>query len=93
MLIEASINPHQYHEYSKPEMIIDESDNVRYDCPGLGDKRNETVEKATTFSIESVIENASNMKVVLVVDYDLRQAHLKPYFQRPFQFMSLCYNQ
>lgn len=50
-------------------MVIDEAGNVWYDCPGFEDTRSETVEITTTFLIKSVIENASNVKVVLVVNY------------------------
>lgn len=52
-----------------PEMVIDEAGKVWYDCPGFGDTRNHTVEIASTFLIKSVIDNASNIKVVLVVNY------------------------
>lgn len=52
-----------------PEMLIDESKFVWYDCPGFGDTRNTTVEIATTFLIKSVIENALNVKIVLVVNH------------------------
>lgn len=66
-----------------PEMIIDRSGNVWYDCPGFGDTRNETVEIATTFLIKSVIENASNIKIVLVVDYDsVTKGHNRDGFDR-----------
>lgn len=53
-----------------PEMIVDEEQNVWYDCPGFHDTRNETIEIATTFLIRSVIESASSVKLVLVVDYE-----------------------
>lgn len=53
-----------------PDINVDEAQNVWYDCPGFGDTRNETVEIATTYLIKCVIENASNAKIVLVVDYD-----------------------
>lgn len=52
-----------------PEMVIDEKGNVWYDCPGFADTRNRTVEIASTIFIKSVIENASNIKIVLVVNY------------------------
>lgn len=52
-----------------PEKLIDEAGNVWYDCPGFGDTRSEAIELATTFLIKSVIENASNMRIVLVVNY------------------------
>ncbi|XP_055307695.1 uncharacterized protein LOC129571849 isoform X2 [Sitodiplosis mosellana] len=53
-----------------PEMSVDEKQNVWYDCPGFHSTRNETIEIATTFLIRSVIESASSVKLVLVVDYD-----------------------
>lgn len=52
-----------------PEMVIDDSNFVWYDCPGFGDTRNTTVEIATTFLIKSVIENALSIKIVLVVNH------------------------
>lgn len=52
-----------------PEMMIDESKFVWCDCPGFGDTRNTTVEIATTFLIKSVIDNALNVKIVLVVNH------------------------
>lgn len=52
-----------------PEMSIDEADNVWYDCPGFADTRNRTVEIASTILIKTVIDNASNIKIVMVVNY------------------------
>lgn len=52
-----------------PEIMIDESEFVWCDCPGFGDTRNTTVEIATTFLIKSVIDNALNAKIVLVVNH------------------------
>lgn len=52
-----------------PEMVVDEDNHVWYDCPGFADTRNTTVEIATSFLIQSVIENAVNVKIVLVVNY------------------------
>lgn len=52
-----------------PEMVIDESNIVWYDCPGFGDTRNTTVEIAATFLIKNVIENALNVKIVLVLNH------------------------
>ncbi|XP_055306114.1 uncharacterized protein LOC129570500 [Sitodiplosis mosellana] len=53
-----------------PEMVIDEDGYVWYDCPGFGDTHNETVEIATSFLIKNIIENASFVKIVFVVDYE-----------------------
>lgn len=59
-----------------PEMNVDEEQNVLYDCPGFADTRNETVEIATTFLIKSVIENAKNIKIVLIVNFEsVTQGH------------------
>lgn len=54
-----------------PVMSTDESHIVWVDSPGFGDTRNETVEIATMFLIKRVIENALNIKIVLVVNYEL----------------------
>lgn len=40
-----------------PEMMVDDTGIVWYDCPGFGDTRNTTVEIATTLLIKSVIES------------------------------------
>lgn len=53
-----------------PQMYTDENQIVWCDTPGFGDTRNKTVEIATMLSIKSVIENAANIKIVLVVAYD-----------------------
>ena len=53
-----------------PEMMVDEAGYVWYDCPGFGDTHNETVEIATSFLIKKVIEHASFVKIILVVDYE-----------------------
>lgn len=53
-----------------PEMVVDESNNVWYDCPGFEDSRSSIFETITTYLIKSVIENASKIKIVLVVDSD-----------------------
>lgn len=52
-----------------PEMMIDEEQYVWYDTPGFDDTRNETVEIAIAFLIKCVIENAKNIKIVLVVNH------------------------
>lgn len=52
-----------------PEMVIDKEGKVWYDCPGFADTRNRTVEIASAYLMKSVIENASNIKIVLVVNY------------------------
>lgn len=52
-----------------PEMVIDEQNNVWYDCPGFANIHNETIEIASSFLIKSVIESASKVKIVLVVNY------------------------
>lgn len=52
-----------------PEKIVDNEQNVWYDLPGLGDTRNETAEIAATFLMKKVIESASSVKIVLVVNY------------------------
>ncbi|XP_037039435.1 uncharacterized protein LOC119076658 [Bradysia coprophila] len=53
-----------------PVISTDENHNAWMDCPGFGDTRNETVEIATAFLIKRVIESASNMKIVLVMNYN-----------------------
>lgn len=53
-----------------PEMVIDENGYVWYDCPGFGDTHNETVEIATSFLIKKIIENASYVKIILIIDYE-----------------------
>lgn len=53
-----------------PEVVNDENQTVWIDCPGFGDTRNSTIEIAIAFSIKHVIESATNVKFVLVVNYD-----------------------
>ncbi|KAG4066107.1 hypothetical protein HA402_010309 [Bradysia odoriphaga] len=53
-----------------PVISMDENHNTWMDCPGFGDTRNETVEIATAFLIKRVIESASNIKIVLVMNYN-----------------------
>lgn len=54
----------------QPERNIDEDQNIWYDCPGFQNTWNESMEIAATFLIRNVIESASRVKLVLVVDYD-----------------------
>ncbi|XP_031633908.1 uncharacterized protein LOC116347463 [Contarinia nasturtii] len=53
-----------------PEMVIDDDENVWYDCPGFTDTRNETVEITNAALIKRVIESASNIKIVMIVQYE-----------------------
>lgn len=51
-----------------PKMVIDDAENVWYDFPGFEDNHNQSVEIATAFLSNSVIEHAENVKIVLVVN-------------------------
>lgn len=53
-----------------PQMYTDDQQIVWCDTPGFGDTPNKTVEIATMLLIKRVIESASNMKIVLVVNSD-----------------------
>lgn len=53
-----------------PVLTVDETNTVFCDNPGYGDTRNETVEIAAMCLVKRVIESASNIKMVLVVNYD-----------------------
>lgn len=71
--LDPEINRKTYSTESRtlvPEMVVDEEGYVWYDCPGFGDTHNETVEIAASFLIRKVIENVSNVKIVLVVNYE-----------------------
>lgn len=55
-------------EFLVSEMIVDEKENVYYILPVFKEFQNETEEIASAFRAKSVIENANNVKIVLVVN-------------------------
>ncbi|XP_031631520.1 uncharacterized protein LOC116345903 [Contarinia nasturtii] len=51
-----------------PEMVIDEQSNVWYDCPSFSENRNKTAKIANAVFIKRIIDSATNIKFVLVVN-------------------------
>lgn len=52
-----------------PEKVTDEDGFIWYDCPGFSDTRNTSVEILNAFFLKKIVDNASKVKFVLVVNY------------------------
>lgn len=52
-----------------PEKVTDEDGVVWYDCTGLSDASNTTMEILNAFFLKKIVDNASKVKLVLLVNY------------------------
>lgn len=61
-----------------PTLYLDELDLAYYDCPGWDDTRNSTFEIAATYFIKRVVDYATSVKILLVVNgYSVTEAQSK----------------